>query len=138
MTVNYGLIGCGMMGQEHIRNINLLDDTKVAAIFEPDAGMRKVAVSLAPDAVFVDSIDALLDIQSLDCLVIISPNYMHMDQLEQIAGKVTLPILCEKPLYTDADDYERVARLKQTYAAPIWVATEFYVGPSFGNGSRFR
>jgi predicted dehydrogenase len=24
MTLRYGLIGCGMMGQEHIRNIELL------------------------------------------------------------------------------------------------------------------
>jgi predicted dehydrogenase len=129
MTINYGLIGCGMMGQEHIKNINLLDDTKVAAIFEPDAGMRLIASELAPDAVFVDSIDALLDDNTLDCLVIISPNYMHLDQLEQIAAKVTLPILCEKPLYTNAADSERVRALAARYGAPIWVAMEYRYMP---------
>ena len=36
-VTNYGIIGCGMMGQEHLRNIALLPGTRVAAIFEPDA-----------------------------------------------------------------------------------------------------
>ena len=34
-TLNYGLVGCGMMGQEHIRNIQLLRDTAIAGIFTP-------------------------------------------------------------------------------------------------------
>lgn len=34
--LNYGMIGCGMMGQEHLRNIALLDDTSVIGIVEPD------------------------------------------------------------------------------------------------------
>ena len=38
--ISYGIIGCGMMGQEHLRNIALLPDADVAAIFEPDAAMR--------------------------------------------------------------------------------------------------
>ena len=38
--ISYGVIGCGMMGQEHLRNIALLPDAHVAAIFEPDAAMR--------------------------------------------------------------------------------------------------
>ena len=33
MTVHYGVIGCGMMGQEHLRNIALLDDATVSAIY---------------------------------------------------------------------------------------------------------
>lgn len=39
-VTHYGIIGCGMMGQEHLQNIALLPNTKVAAIFEPDAEMR--------------------------------------------------------------------------------------------------
>ncbi|MEY2955998.1 MAG: hypothetical protein RL123_726, partial [Pseudomonadota bacterium] len=42
-TLRYGVIGCGMMGQEHLRNIALLPDAEVAAIHEPDAAMRAAA-----------------------------------------------------------------------------------------------
>ena len=37
--VRYGIIGCGMMGQEHIRNIALLPGAEIAAIFDPDSEM---------------------------------------------------------------------------------------------------
>ena len=39
--IRYGVIGCGMMGREHLRNIALLPNAGVAAIFEPDAAMRE-------------------------------------------------------------------------------------------------
>ena len=64
-TVNYGMIGCGMMGQEHLRNIALLPNAKVAAIFEPDDAMAKTALKFAPDAARVESLAALLEIEAL-------------------------------------------------------------------------
>ncbi|GLQ36335.1 hypothetical protein GCM10007939_26190 [Amylibacter marinus] len=129
MTLHYGIIGCGMMGQEHIKNIQLLTDTKVAAIYEPDPEMRAIATGLAPDAVMVDALDDLLAIADLDCLVIVSPNHVHVDQLEQISAKCDLPILVEKPLYTDAGDAARVRAIGENHAAPIWVAMEYRYMP---------
>ncbi|MGC6517310.1 MAG: Gfo/Idh/MocA family protein [Candidatus Puniceispirillaceae bacterium] len=129
MTIYYGIIGCGMMGGEHLRNIALLDDAKVQIIYEPDEAMRKAAHAIAPDALFADSIDALLSHDPLDCLVIVSPNHCHIEQLEQIAAKRTLPILVEKPLYTSPDDYDRILAFQQSYQAPVWVAMEYRYMP---------
>ena len=58
-ATRYGMIGCGMMGQEHLRNIALLPDTQITAIFEPDLQMQKAAATLAPEAVFCNSLEAL-------------------------------------------------------------------------------
>ena len=44
MTLHYGLIGCGMMGHEHIRNIALLEDTEISVIYEPNPEMRAFAL----------------------------------------------------------------------------------------------
>ena len=126
---NYGMIGCGMMGQEHLRNIALLPDTKVTAIFEPDSQMAQAAVAFAPDAKFHDSIEALLAAPELDCLVIVSPNFCHLDQLELIAKMRPLPILVEKPLFTNPADAERVKAFRDTYPAPAWVAMEYRYMP---------
>jgi len=123
------MIGCGMMGGEHIQNIHLLPDTAVSVIFEPDPEMRKRAATLAPEATMVESIDALLAHPDLDAIVIVSPNFRHVEQLEQIAAKVTLPILCEKPLYTNPEDAARIAALRASYGAPIWVAMEYRYMP---------
>lgn len=128
-TTHYGVIGCGMMGQEHLRNIALLPDTQVTAIFEPDPEMAAFALTLAPDAVLVDSIAALLAVEALDCLVIVSPNFRHVEQLLEISATRPLPILVEKPLFTDPADLPRMLAFKAAYPAPIWVAMEYRYMP---------
>ena len=129
MTTHYGIIGCGMMGQEHLRNIALLDDTVVSAIYEPDAGMAHAAAALAPQAVFTDTLEALLAHQPLDCLVIVSPNFCHVEHLEAIAQRVRIPVLVEKPLFTDPNDLARIAAFRDHYPAPVWVAMEYRYMP---------
>jgi predicted dehydrogenase len=128
-TINYGIIGCGMMGQEHLRNIALLPQTRVAAIFEPDVDMAAKALTFAPEATFVSSIHDLLAVSELDCLLIVSPNFCHVEQLQQIKAIRPLPILVEKPLFTDPQDATRLEDFRTDYPAPVWVAMEYRYMP---------
>ncbi len=127
--INYGIIGCGMMGQEHLRNIALLPMARVAAIFEPDPIMANAAKAIAPNAMLASSIEDLLAVEDLDCLLVVSPNHMHVGQFEEIASKRALPLLIEKPLYTDPDHAARIEKLRATYPAPVWVAMEYRYMP---------
>ncbi|WP_116598158.1 Gfo/Idh/MocA family protein [Primorskyibacter marinus] len=128
-TVTYGIIGCGMMGQEHLRNIALLSGARVGAVFEPDRAMREVAALLAPSAVFPETLEDLLAVGGVDCLLIASPNHLHVPQLELIAAKRPLPLLIEKPLFTNPADAERVTEICAAYPAPVWVAMEYRYMP---------
>ena len=127
--MRYGIIGCGMMGQEHVRNIQLLEGAEVAAIYEPDAGMAAAARGLVPEAQFCDSLEALLQVDALDVLLIASPNDLHVHQLEMIAATRPLPLLVEKPLFTDPADLLRLERIARAYPALIWVAMEYRYMP---------
>lgn len=127
--VRYGIIGCGMMGQEHLRNIALVPEASVLAIFEPDAGMRAAAAVLAPGAAFRDSMDAVIADPAVNCLLIASPNHLHLSQLQRIAALRPLPVLVEKPLFTDPADAARVAALAKRFPAPVWVAMEYRYMP---------
>ncbi|MBO6604572.1 MAG: Gfo/Idh/MocA family oxidoreductase [Roseicyclus sp.] len=127
--MRYGIIGCGMMGQEHIRNIRLLPGVTVAAIAEPDPGMRETARALAPDAAFCDSIAELLARPDIDALVIATPNHQHLAQLEEIAATRPLPVLVEKPVYTDPAEASRLEKLQVSYPALIWGALEYRYMP---------
>ena len=61
--VRYGLIGCGMMGQEHLRNVALLDGAaQVVALCDPDAASLAAARGLAPGARAFDLLEPLLDL----------------------------------------------------------------------------
>ena len=125
--IRYGIIGCGMMGQEHLRNIALIDGAQVAAIFEPDAGMRAQAQALAPMAQFHDTIDSLLATDTLDALLIASPNHLHVTQMAQIVANRPLPLLVEKPVFTDPAHFDTLLALD--YGAPLWVAMEYRYMP---------
>ena len=127
--IRYGIIGCGMMGQEHLRNIALLEGTEVTAIFEPDAAMRSEAAKTAPGAVQFDDLTELLTHEALDALVIVSPNHLHIEQLQMIAETRPLPVLVEKPLYTSVEQINVLQALRATYPAPIWVAMEYRYMP---------
>ncbi len=128
-TINYGIIGCGMMGQEHIRNIALLDNVRVSAVLEPDPAMAREVSILAPDAKCVATLDDLLAVVELDCLLIASPNHLHAAQMHDIARLRPLPLLVEKPLFTDPADADRLLAFRETYPAPIWVAMEYRYMP---------
>lgn len=126
MTKRYGLIGSGMMGQEHIHNIALIEGACVAAFFEPDPGMRQATQTLLPGAKSCEDIDDLLS-HPLDALVIASPNHCHSDQLTKIAQTVDLPVLVEKPLCVNAN---QAAQLSQIAAGRHWwVAMEYRYMP---------
>lgn len=128
-TVNYGLIGCGMMGQEHIRNIALIEGARIVAVFDPVTELAQAAADLAGGATVMHDLDSLLARSDVEALVIVSPNHLHLDQLEHIATYPHRPILCEKPLYTDPSQAARVAAFADSYTAPVWVAMEYRYMP---------
>ncbi|MEM8629964.1 MAG: Gfo/Idh/MocA family oxidoreductase [Pseudomonadota bacterium] len=127
--VNYGIVGCGMMGQEHLRNIALLPQARVSAIYEPDEIMAAKAKSIAPNARMMGSLWDLLGHDPLDCLLIASPNHLHVTQMQEIAARRPLPLLVEKPLFTDTDDLVVLESFRASYPAPVWVAMEYRYMP---------
>jgi len=133
--VNYGIIGCGMMAREHIANINLLPHGRVTVVYDPVRDLAEGCAVLAghggaaPEAAVADTLEDLLAFEDLDAVVIISPNYLHAAQLRQIVQTRPMPILCEKPLYTDPADRAALDAVFDGYAHPVWVAMEYRYMP---------
>jgi len=134
-TVNYALLGCGMMGLEHVKNINLIDGARVVAIVEPNLAMRENASALLPDAVFYDNLEALITHPDLDAMVIVTPNYQHAEQLLFVLENTDLAVLVEKPIVTDMAQISAIKAAAAKHKAPIWVAMEYRYMPVI---SQFR
>ncbi len=128
-AVRYGLIGCGMMGQEHLRNIALLPGARVTRIYEPDDAMAAASLALAAGAQRAASLSEVVSAADVDCLLIASPNFRHAQQLREIAALRPLPLLLEKPACTERADVAALAELGRRYPAPIWVAMEYRYMP---------
>jgi predicted dehydrogenase len=133
--LRYGLIGAGMMGREHVRNIALLKGATVAAISDPDVGSRNRSARAVqdafgkPPAIFRSHRD-LLDKGQVDALVVASPNDTHRDILRDIfAARPALPVLVEKPVCTSEKDCAWLQTAGAAHRAPIWVAMEYRYMP---------
>lgn len=130
-TVRYGIIGSGMMGHEHIRNIAMLEGAKVVAVADPDPGMRDSAAKLAGQgtAAFADY-RALLAAGLCDAFVVVTPNYHHVTVMRDLID-VGRPVLCEKPLCTTVADCQEITRKAEAKGTPVWVAMEYrYMAPT--------
>ena len=127
--VRYGIVGCGMMGQEHIQNIGILPQGVVSAVLDPIEDLAVKASEIAGGARVATSLSDLVTGDDVDALVIVSPNHLHVDQLFEISTLRHLPILCEKPLFTSAEQGERIKVFRDRYQAPIWVAMEYRYMP---------
>ena len=130
--LRFGLIGAGMMGREHLRNLALIAGSTVTAIADPDSGSQKSALETTADspAVFTD-VDALLDADMVDALVIAAPNDTHKAILERIFARAKpIPVLCEKPFCTSAEDVKWLASAAKDYGAPLWIGMEYRYMPA--------
>ena len=130
MTLRYGLVGTGMMGVEHIKNVRVAVDAEIVAIADPAAGSlewAKGALESEP-TVYADS--AALAKAGLDAVIVASPNHTHRSVLEPLfdAG---LNILCEKPLATTVEDARWIVDRAAQSPGIFWTAMEYrYMPPA--------
>src|SRR5690606_18002396 len=129
MTIRYGIIGTGMMGWEHIRNLALIPEASVTAVADPDAGSREIGRAAAPDAAIYEDWRALLDHAPVDAVVIATPNHTHAAILDELLGR-DVHILVEKPLCTTLADCHRLRERATGHPRLAWVGLEYRFVPT--------
>lgn len=131
-TVRYGLVGTGLMANEHLRNLALTPGAVVTALADPVesslATAKKTLGGAAGDvATFADSA-SLARSGLVDAVIVASPNYTHRQVLEPLF-EAGVAILCEKPLATTLEDARWVADRAAESEAPFWTAMEYRYMP---------
>lgn len=131
--IRYGIIGTGMMGCEHIRNIKALPDAVVTAVADPFEPSRAAAAAAlgewAEETAFYRDGRQLIRDAPIDALVIATPNHSHKDVLETVWGR-PLHVLVEKPLCTTLEDCRSVCEAASSHPGVVWVGLEYrYMAP---------
>ncbi len=121
--VRYGIIGTGMMGIEHIHNINAIDGAEVVAVSDPTAKSLAAGLDASTPAEgepgrravgFADH-RQLLDHDGVDAVVIASPNFTHREIMADVLAS-GVHVLVEKPLCTTVADCLDLAYLAEQTA----------------------
>jgi len=132
-VLRYGVIGTGMMGVEHIRNLLQLPQAEVVAICDTNQESLRRAAGLFHDsgvAQFSDYRDVLA-VNGIDVLVIATPNHTHIDIVLD-ALETRCHILIEKPLCTSVLDCLRVIEKESDVGFAdrvVWVGLEYRYMP---------
>ena len=128
-TIKYGVIGTGVMGQEHIQNINIIENAEVVAICDTNENSRNQTKSLVKDSTkFYNDLNELISKNIADAYIIATPNFTHINVLEHIL-KTNKHLLIEKPLCTTTEDCKKFEILSKNYSKIIWTGMEYRYMP---------
>ncbi len=108
MTLNLGIIGVGMIGQDHIRRLTtVLSGARVAAVTDVDLDRAKAVAGNLPEArVHPSGLDLIAD-PDIDAVVVTSWPGSHEEYvLACIAANKH--VFCEKPLATTREACDRI------------------------------
>lgn len=131
-SVRYGVVGTGLMANEHLRNLALTPGAVVTALADPvDTSLAAAKATLGEAADGVRTFSGSADLAAsglVDAVIVASPNFTHRRVLEPLFDQ-GVAILCEKPLATTLEDARWVAARAAQSPAPFWTAMEYRYAP---------
>ncbi|GAX22882.1 hypothetical protein FisN_24Lh169 [Fistulifera solaris] len=129
------VLGCGMMGQEHVSymagyadrvSIDFLCDPHTDSLNKCVKVLREFSSTVKTPMLLQDEEELLQFAHSIDLLVIATPNYQHAGQLLRWANN-DMTILVEKPA---AISTAQIDALNVHMNARVWVAMEYRFMPA--------
>ncbi|NHZ70227.1 MAG: Gfo/Idh/MocA family oxidoreductase [Proteobacteria bacterium] len=131
MTV--GVAGFGYWGPNHVRNMVGLEGIGVAmkTVADPDPVRRMRAATMFPSVGTVESVNAMIEDDEIDAIVISTPVHTHYELVKDalLAGK---HVLVEKPMTTSVDKARELTALAEERGLTLMVGHTFEYTPSVG------
>ena len=127
--IRFGIVGTGMMGIEHILDLQAIEGNVITALCDPNENSIKAAKELTGGEVesFTNH-QELLKKGKVDALIVATPNMTHTEILLDII-EAKIPVMIEKPLCTTTSDCAKVISAAGNDAM-VWVGLEYRYMPA--------
>lgn len=109
--IKVGLLGCGLMGKEHLDAYKEIKDVKVEVIADKNIQTCQ-DIDHNNKIKFVNNYSDVIDDPEIDIIDICLPTFLHADVTEQAARKGK-HIFCEKPMALDLEQCDRMINVVQ-------------------------
>lgn len=116
-TAKIGLLGVGVMGQNHLRNLSMLKQVEITFIYDLDKQACD-KISKIYNVPVSDNLER--DLKGLDGAIIVTPTFTHFDYIK-LVSKYVKNIFVEKPLTSTLETSKEVAKLAKELNLKIQV-----------------
>ena len=116
-TAKIGLLGVGVMGQNHLRNLSMLKQVEIAFIYDLDKQACD-KISKIYNVPVSDNLER--DLKGVDGVIIVTPTFTHFDYIK-LVSKYVKNIFVEKPLTSTLETSKEVAKLAKELNLKIQV-----------------
>ncbi|MGY2876056.1 myo-inositol 2-dehydrogenase / D-chiro-inositol 1-dehydrogenase [Marmoricola sp. URHA0025 HA25] len=119
MTLKVGVVGTGMIGQDHIRRItHVLAGAEVVAVSDANTDVAHEVAAGLKNATVHDTGQGLIDDPNVDAVIVTSSGPTHVEYVlaSIAAGK---PVFCEKPLATTTEDCRRIIEAEVVHGSRL-------------------
>ena len=136
--IRVGVVGAGMMGTEHIRDIGALNGAVVSAVCDPHPASRQNGVAAAGEGGEgggkvreFSGHREMLAANICDAIVVATPNMTHAAILADALARPELHIMVEKPLCVSVAECRRTMALARGRSGIVWTGLEYrYMPPA--------
>ena len=131
MTLRFGLVGTGRIGQVHAANITASDRASLAWIADPfvDSAHRMAARF---GGKVTDDAEELVASGEIDAVLVASPTPTHVDLIARSVER-GLPVLCEKPIDLDLRRVDALRDTVRTSGVPVAIGFNRRFDPAFAS-----
>ena len=132
-TYRINVIGCGMIGQEHIHITHLEGRATIHGVYDPSplsvAGAKTAHSEWSNEPLVVyETLEEACNDPDVDALIISTPNYTHLDVLK-VAVQSGKHILLEKPISTTVKDAVTITEIAENYESVLQVGLQYRYKP---------
>ena len=113
--IKIGIIGAGRMGNNHAKNLQLIQNTQLTAVYDIVPEKTAEFIQKYPGVRACNSAAEVAESPDVDLVLITSPTYCHEEGVMAVM-KTGKPIFCEKPLCRTRDQLARLAPLIRSYS----------------------
>jgi predicted dehydrogenase len=106
-----GIVGYGFMGRCHGDMLATLDEMEFVAAADTNLEQLK---DVPKEVRTYESIDAMLEQEILDVIIISTPNPSHLEMVEKIA-KAGIHVICEKPAAMSVEQFDRMVEVTKEH-----------------------